>query len=98
MGGQGWGRLFPTSVPPEPSTCQSQNQIHLVKEMVVALIPATNQGKDVFSGGEKQQIQAKYLQQKCFKRSVTAKVSIAEEKGMQKKWLQLKPIYNFSLS
>lgn len=64
----------------------------------MALIPATNQGKDVFSGAEKQHIQAKYLQQKCFKRSVMAKVSIAEGKGMQKKWFQLKPIYNFSLS
>lgn len=66
--------------------------------MVATLIPATNQGKDVFSGAEKQQIQAKYLQQKCFKRSVMAKVSIAEGKGIQKKWFQLKPIYNFSLS
>jgi hypothetical protein len=48
--------------------------------MVAALVPATNQGKDVSSGAKKQQIQAKYLQQKCFKRSVMSEVSIAKEK------------------
>lgn len=43
---------------------QRPEPIHLVKGMVTAVVPATNQGKDVSSGAEKQQIQTKYLQKK----------------------------------
>lgn len=76
-GGQGWACSFSTIPSPEP--------IHLVKEMVTVVAPATNQGKDVSSGAEKQQIQTKYLQQKnAFKDPSCQSFQLLKEKRIQK--------------
>lgn len=81
--GRGGHALSPQD-PPRAFYLQRPEPIHLVKEMATAVVPVTNQGKDVSSGVEKQQIQTKYLQQKCFKRSVMSELSIAKEKRIQK--------------